>query len=75
MIDAVDADFFPAGRDLGQWAQPDLMHLRHLMRHVFTHREEAAEKGRIARQEVCERWTWKHAAAIAHRRIWTKQPR
>ena len=75
MIDVFDPDFFPAGCELGQWAQPDLSHLRHLMRHVFNNREEAAEKGRIARQEVCERWTWKHAAAIAHRRLCAKQLR
>jgi glycosyltransferase involved in cell wall biosynthesis len=69
MADVFDGYFFPSGAQLGQWAQPDLVHLRELMRHVFAHREEAAAKGRIARREVCARWTWNHAAAIAHRRL------
>lgn len=34
------------------WAEPDLMHLRHVMRHVFTQREEAAARGARARQEI-----------------------
>jgi glycosyltransferase involved in cell wall biosynthesis len=69
MVDVFDPFFFPAGGELGQWAQPDLSHLRHLMRHVFTHRREAREKGEMARKEVCARWTWEHAAASAYRRL------
>jgi glycosyltransferase involved in cell wall biosynthesis len=34
------------------WAEPDVDHLRRLMRHVYTHREEAKARGACARQEV-----------------------
>ena len=69
MVDVFDPYFFPDSRELGEWAQPDTAHLRELMRHVVTHRGEAEEKGRRARREVCERWTWRHGAEIAHRRL------
>ena len=35
-----------------EWADPDLDHATHLMRHVFTHRDEAAEVGRRAQLDV-----------------------
>lgn len=62
-----DVEIFAGHR----WAEPDVDHLRHLMRHVFTHRSEAKEKARIGRREMVEkfdrsvvmaRWT----AKIAH---------
>jgi len=45
-----------------RWADPDPEHLAHLLRHVFEHREEAAEKGRRAAAEMAAKWTWNHAA-------------
>jgi hypothetical protein len=39
-----------------QWAEPDVDHLRSLMRHVFTHRAEAKEKARVGRKEMVERY-------------------
>jgi glycosyltransferase involved in cell wall biosynthesis len=39
-----------------QWAEPDVDHLRSLMRHVFTHRSEAKEKARTGRQEMVEKF-------------------
>lgn len=39
-----------------QWAEPDVDHLRALMRHVFTHRGEAKEKARIGRAEMVEKY-------------------
>lgn len=39
-----------------QWAEPDVDHLRSLMRHVFTHRTEAKEKAQIGRQEMVEKY-------------------
>jgi glycosyltransferase involved in cell wall biosynthesis len=63
LIDVHDPFFYPRG--VGQWAQPDLDHLRATMRHVFEHRDEAAEKGRRAREAMITRWTWDHAAARA----------
>jgi glycosyltransferase involved in cell wall biosynthesis len=55
---------YPDGQ-CGLWAQPDLEHLQHLMRHVYTRRDEARRIGRQAREEVCSRWTWDHAASKA----------
>jgi glycosyltransferase involved in cell wall biosynthesis len=52
-----------------KWARPSLEHLRHLMRHVFEHRQEARAKGIRARQDVCQKWTWGHAANIAVREL------
>jgi glycosyltransferase involved in cell wall biosynthesis len=65
LVDVYDPFFFPEGSAAGQWAQPDVAHLRSLLRHVYEHPAEAREKGRRAREVVCSRWTWDHAAAKA----------
>ncbi len=44
-----------------EWADPDIEHLRYLMRYVYEHREEARAKGRRAAEVVAERWTWARA--------------
>ncbi len=36
----------------GQWADPDVEHAARLMRHVFEHPEEAAERGRRAARDI-----------------------
>ncbi|MGD0907230.1 MAG: glycosyltransferase, partial [Candidatus Acidiferrales bacterium] len=41
-----------------QWAEPDVDHLRSLMRHVFTHRAEAREKACIGRKEIVEKFSY-----------------
>jgi glycosyltransferase involved in cell wall biosynthesis len=69
MVDVYDPFYYPSSWDLGQWAQPDGADLRRILRHVFQHPEEAREKGRQARADILERWTWDHAAAIAYRRL------
>jgi len=46
----------------GQWAEPNYEHLRYLMRWVYEHREEAAEKGQTASDRVRESWTWDRPA-------------
>jgi glycosyltransferase involved in cell wall biosynthesis len=69
MVAVHDPLFFTPGVDHGLWAQPDLAHLRQLMRHTVKHREETAAKGRLARAAVCSRWTWDHAAALACDRL------
>jgi hypothetical protein len=38
------------------WAEPDVDHLRSLMRHVFTHRGEARDKARMGRKEMVEKY-------------------
>lgn len=51
------------------WAEPDEGELCRLLRHMFTHREEAAAKGRLARSRVVAGFTWEHAAAEVIRRL------
>jgi len=55
---------YPDGQ-CGHWAQPDVEHLRHLMRRVYTLPDEARRIGRQAREEVSARWTWDRAASTA----------
>ena len=61
LVDARDAEF---GICTGQWADPDVQHLRVLMRRAFENRGELKDKGTAARQ-TAERFTWGHAARIA----------
>jgi glycosyltransferase involved in cell wall biosynthesis len=44
------------------WAEPDEEHLRHLLRHVFEHPDEARARGVAAAAEMAARWTWDDAA-------------
>lgn len=46
----------------GQWAEPDVAHLRWLLRWQYEHREEAGRMGRLASARVQRLWTWDHAA-------------
>jgi glycosyltransferase involved in cell wall biosynthesis len=52
-----------------QWARPGVEHLRHLMRYVFEHRQDARAKGMRARDDVCQKWTWEHAATAVIREL------
>ena len=59
----IDCKLAPTPRDTDteafaghQWAEPDVDHLRSLMRHVFTHRADAKQKARIGRQQMVERY-------------------
>ena len=45
-----------------QWADPDEDHLVELMRYVYEHRDEAAQKGKYAAEEAKNLWTWDAAA-------------
>jgi hypothetical protein len=51
------------------WAVPSKNHLKQLMRHVYTHPNEAAIKARLGAQVVTERYTWKHSAARMLQRL------
>jgi GT2 family glycosyltransferase len=44
-----------------RWADPDLEHLRYLMRYVYEHSDEARAVGQRAALEAASRWTWSHA--------------
>ncbi|WP_084664443.1 glycosyltransferase [Thermanaeromonas toyohensis] len=47
-----------------RWAKPSVEHLRQILRYVFEHQEEAQKKGKKARQDVLEKWTWEKAAEV-----------
>jgi glycosyltransferase involved in cell wall biosynthesis len=47
-----------------RWAEPDPVHLRRLMRQVFTDRQEAQAVGRRARAEITSRFTYAPVAAL-----------
>lgn len=52
------------GQDgLYEYAAPDRGHLKELMWYVFTHQDEAKEKGRLAAGYVAENLTWAHTAS------------
>lgn len=61
MVEAYDRDF---GISTGLWAEPDVTHLRYLMRSAFHQREQLYEKGRLARL-TAEQFTWDESARIA----------
>jgi len=46
----------------GLWAEPDVEHLRHLMRWLFDHPTTAAERGKLAAQRVRTAWGWDRVA-------------
>ena len=53
------------------WAEPDLLHLRKLMRAAFDGREngELVEKGKIARQDISERYNLASVGGIIKSRV------
>jgi glycosyltransferase involved in cell wall biosynthesis len=46
----------------GRWAEPDYEHLRSLLRWLYEHPDEAAEKGCRAAEWVHSHWTWDRVA-------------
>jgi GT2 family glycosyltransferase len=65
----VEADqTFPYYRGF-KWAEPDVEHLRQLLRHAASHPELVREKGRRAAEEAHARWTWAHSAARIRERL------
>lgn len=50
----VDVEVFAGHR----WAEPDLDHLRHLMRHVFSHQEEARSRAARGRGDMVRQYDW-----------------
>jgi GT2 family glycosyltransferase len=51
------------------WADPDPEHLRHLLRWVFEHQDEARRVGAAAAHEVARRWTWQRTAQVITGRL------
>jgi len=57
LVDLPEEGWARPGLFRGQrWAAPSVEHLRSLMRHVYTHREEARRIGGRARAEILERY-------------------
>lgn len=46
----------------GDWAEPDIDHLRELLRWLFEHRDEAAQAGLRAAARMRRDWTWERVA-------------
>jgi len=40
-----------------KWAEPDIRHLKQLLRHVYENQEEARAKGDHAARDACEKWS------------------
>jgi hypothetical protein len=66
LIPAVSRSPYYAG---SRWADPDIDHLRYLMRYVYEHPTEAREVGLRAASEMKQRWTWEHAVDRIMERI------
>lgn len=45
-------------RYFGEWAEPDVEHLRSRLRWLYEHREDATRMGRLASARVHRDWTW-----------------
>ena len=52
-----------------RWAEPDIEHLRFLMRHVVDRPDEARQKGAAAADHVAGSLTWEHAAERVTERL------
>jgi glycosyltransferase involved in cell wall biosynthesis/GT2 family glycosyltransferase len=67
----VDADGVESNRTryFGQWAEPDVGHLRELMRWLYENRSQAAAMGRAASRRVHRDWTWDRVAADLERHL------
>lgn len=52
-----------------RWARPSMEHTMALMRQVYENREQAREKGSIARREVIQKWSWAKAAEKVEQRL------
>jgi glycosyltransferase involved in cell wall biosynthesis len=49
-------------RYFGQWAEPDVTHLRTLLRWLYEYRDDAGRMGKLAAERVHRAWTWDRAA-------------
>jgi GT2 family glycosyltransferase len=45
-----------------RWAEPDVEHLRQLLRQVYENRDEARARGQAAAREMAAHWSWDAAA-------------
>lgn len=61
----------PLGEFAGQWTwfEPDVTVLAHTMRHVYEHREEAADRGRKASEAIRRTFTWERVLPMYLQRM------
>ncbi len=52
-----------------KWADPDAEHLRQLLRHVYSHQDEARAKGAQAAHDAATQWSVERAAANIRTRL------
>lgn len=52
-----------------RWAEPSVMHLRAIMRHVFEDRAEARARGARAREHIREHFSYERVAALMLERL------
>lgn len=58
-FDHIYDKFWDVGEDAGEWAEPDIDHLKAQMRWAYEHREEAKAMGKRAAERIAKDWTWK----------------
>lgn len=56
-----------------QWAEPDVNHLRQLMRQVFTDRAEARRRGDQAREDIRDNYTHEAVAKLIHEVVYEER--
>jgi glycosyltransferase involved in cell wall biosynthesis len=47
--------------DCGDWAEPDIEHLKFLMRYAYENRDETKEKGKKAEERMARDFTWEES--------------
>lgn len=62
----IEDDYYRSAANVGgSWAEPDVLHLRKLMREVYENREESARRGRAGSRHILGNFTWMNAARKA----------
>jgi hypothetical protein len=52
--------------ECGDWAEPDLQHLKELMLYAYEHQDEVKEKGKSAAKYINDNWQWKDKIKMFH---------
>ncbi len=71
LVPAVSRSPYYAG---SRWAEPDIDHLRYLLRYVYEHPDEARATGTRAAIDVHQKWTWERAVDRILARLETIDP-
>ncbi len=52
--------------ECGNWVDPNIDHLVHLMRYAYEHQDEVKKKGQAAAEYVKNEWTWEKKISMFH---------